>query len=117
MALILAVTWTAKLGNEEAVSEILRRLGEASRQEVGMLTYTTHVDPGNHASFSFTRSITMQADSRRTRKPRISRNWYWKKGYPCLNPGYVNNTLIYECFITVPVKRADPPNPPCEFAS
>ncbi len=51
MALILAVTWIAKQGNEEEVSEILRRLGEASRQEEGMLTYTTHVDPDNPCEF------------------------------------------------------------------
>ncbi len=51
MALILAVTWISKPGYEEDVREILRRLGEASRKEAGMLTYTTHVNPDDPREF------------------------------------------------------------------
>lgn len=51
MAYVLAVTWTAKRGNEVEVHEILRILGEASRQEPGVVTYTTHVDPDNPCEF------------------------------------------------------------------
>lgn len=51
MAYVLAVTWTAKPGNEAAVHDILRQLGEASRQEPGVITYTTHVDPDNPCEF------------------------------------------------------------------
>jgi len=51
MAYVLAVTWTAKEGREEEVREILRILGEASRQEAGVITYTTHVDPDNPREF------------------------------------------------------------------
>ena len=47
MAYVLAVTWTAKAGHEAEVQEFLRILGEASRQEPGVITYTTHVDPDN----------------------------------------------------------------------
>ena len=51
MAFVLAVTWTAKAGHEAEIREILHRLGEASRQEAGMITYTTHVDPDNPREF------------------------------------------------------------------
>ena len=51
MAYVLAVTWIAKPGNEAKVHEILRALGDASRQEGGVITYTTHVDPENPAEF------------------------------------------------------------------
>ncbi len=51
MAFVLAVTWTAKPGNEDRVREILQILGEASRQEPGVITYTTHVDPENPCEF------------------------------------------------------------------
>jgi autoinducer 2-degrading protein len=51
MAYVLAVTWVAKPGNEAAVHEILRKMGEASRQEPGVVTYTTHVDPDNPREF------------------------------------------------------------------
>ena len=51
MAYVLAVTWIAKPGNEEAVYEILREMGEASRQEPGVVTYTTHVDAENPREF------------------------------------------------------------------
>ena len=51
MALVLAVTWTAKPGNEDKVRSILETLGEASRQEPGVVTYTTHVDPENPREF------------------------------------------------------------------
>jgi quinol monooxygenase YgiN len=51
MAYVLAVTWTAKPGNEARVREILQILGEASRQEPGVITYTTHVDAENPREF------------------------------------------------------------------
>ena len=51
MAFILAVTWTAKPGNEEEVHEILRKLREASNQEPGVITYEAHVDPDNPRQF------------------------------------------------------------------
>lgn len=51
MAYVLAVTWTAKPGNEDRVREILQQLGTASRQEPGVITYTTHVDPDNPRDF------------------------------------------------------------------
>lgn len=51
MAFVLAVTWTAKQGSEDRVREILEQLGEASRQEPGVITYTAHVDPENPREF------------------------------------------------------------------
>ena len=51
MAYILAVSWTAKKGHEAEIHEYLRILGEASRQEPGVITYTTHVDPDNPGEF------------------------------------------------------------------
>ena len=51
MAFVLAVTWTAKAGHESEIREILRQLGEASRQEAGVITYTTHVDPDDPREF------------------------------------------------------------------
>jgi quinol monooxygenase YgiN len=47
MAYVLAVTWVAKPGHEAEVHDILRQMGEASRQEPGVIEYTTHVDPDN----------------------------------------------------------------------
>jgi len=51
MAYVLAVTWTAKKGHEAEIQKFLRFLGEASRQEPGVITYTTHVDPDNPREF------------------------------------------------------------------
>jgi quinol monooxygenase YgiN len=51
MAHVLAVTWTAKEGHEADIHEILRSLGDASRREPGVITYTTHVDPDNPRIF------------------------------------------------------------------
>ena len=51
MAYVLAVTWTAKPGNEAEIRRILEELGAASRQEPGVITYTTHVDPENPREF------------------------------------------------------------------
>lgn len=51
MAYVLAVTWTAKPGHETEIQDYLRILGEASRQEAGVITYTTHVDPENPREF------------------------------------------------------------------
>ena len=51
MAVILAVNWTAKPGDEAEVREILEILGEQSRREPGALGYTTHVDPDNPREF------------------------------------------------------------------
>ena len=45
MSYVLAVTWIAKPGHESEVKEILQTLGEASRQEPGVINYTAHVDP------------------------------------------------------------------------
>ena len=51
MAYVLAVTWVAKPGSEAEVHEILRQMGEASRQEPGVIDFTTHVDPDNPREF------------------------------------------------------------------
>ena len=51
MAYVLVVTWTAKEGHEAEVHKILSILGDASRQEPGVITYTTHVDPDNPREF------------------------------------------------------------------
>ena len=51
MAYVLAVNWTAKEGHEAEIHEILGILGDASRQEPGVITYTTHVDPDNPREF------------------------------------------------------------------
>lgn len=51
MAYVLAVTWTAKPGNEDRVREILQQMGSASRQEPGCVAYTTHADPDNPREF------------------------------------------------------------------
>jgi len=51
MAFVLAVTWTAKPGNEGEVHDILHQLGEASCQEEGVITYATHVDPDDPRQF------------------------------------------------------------------
>ena len=51
MAFVLAVTWTVKPGNEQEVRKILAKMGEASRQEEGVVAYTTHVDPDNPREF------------------------------------------------------------------
>ena len=39
---VLAVTWMAKPGHEEAVAETFRKLTTASRQESGCLMYLVH---------------------------------------------------------------------------
>ncbi len=51
MAYVLAVSWVAKQGKETEVRDILRILGEASRQEPGVITYTTHVNADNPREF------------------------------------------------------------------
>jgi quinol monooxygenase YgiN len=51
MAYVLAVSWTAKAGNESTIREYLEILGKASRQEPGVITYTTHADPDNPCEF------------------------------------------------------------------
>lgn len=51
MAYILAVNWTAKEGHATEIHEFLSILGDASRQEPGVITYTTHVDPDNPREF------------------------------------------------------------------
>ena len=51
MANVLAVTWVAKEGHEAEIHEILATLGEASREEPGVIAYTTHVDPDNPREF------------------------------------------------------------------
>jgi len=39
---VLAVTWTAKSGREEAVAELFSKLTEESRKERGCLMYQVH---------------------------------------------------------------------------
>lgn len=51
MALVLAVTWTAKPGNESKVREILETMGAASREEPGVIDYTTHANPEDPREF------------------------------------------------------------------
>lgn len=51
MSYVLAVTWIAKPGHESEVKEILQTLGEASRQEAGVINYTAHVDPDDPRQF------------------------------------------------------------------
>jgi quinol monooxygenase YgiN len=47
MAYCLAVKWTIKEGELDAVLAALRPLAEASRQEPGCLLYQAHRDPEN----------------------------------------------------------------------
>jgi quinol monooxygenase YgiN len=47
MAYCLAVKWTIKQGELDAVLAALRPLTEASRQEPGCLMYQAHRDPDN----------------------------------------------------------------------
>ena len=51
MAHVLAVSWIAKPGKEKEIENILRILGEASRQEPGVITYTTHINPEDPREF------------------------------------------------------------------
>ena len=51
MAYVLAVTWVAQPGNEAEVRGILQQMGEASRREPGVITYTTHENPDNPREF------------------------------------------------------------------
>jgi quinol monooxygenase YgiN len=51
MSYVLSVSWIAKQGHEAEVKEILQILGEASRREPGVITYTTHVNPDNPCEF------------------------------------------------------------------
>jgi quinol monooxygenase YgiN len=47
--IVLAVTWVANSGKEQAVANIFRKLEEASRQEPGCLMYVVHrhrTEPG-----------------------------------------------------------------------
>ena len=48
MAYCLAVKWTIKDGELDAVLAALRPLTDASRQEPGCLLYQAHRDPENH---------------------------------------------------------------------
>ena len=51
MAHVLAVSWIAKPGKEKEIENILRILGEASRHEPGVITYTTHINPEDPREF------------------------------------------------------------------
>ena len=51
MAYVLAVSWVAKPEHQEEVREILGILGEESRKEPGVITYTTHANPENPCEF------------------------------------------------------------------
>jgi quinol monooxygenase YgiN len=45
MAYTLVVRLTAPEGEQDRAEELIRRLGEASRQEPGVVHYITHRDP------------------------------------------------------------------------
>ncbi len=49
--IVLAVTWMAKEGEENAVAEIFRHLEVESRKEPGCLLYIVHRHRTNHRRF------------------------------------------------------------------
>jgi quinol monooxygenase YgiN len=51
MPYALAVKWTARAGEEDAVAAALQRLVEPSRAEPGNLAYEPHRDPGDPRVF------------------------------------------------------------------
>jgi quinol monooxygenase YgiN len=51
MPYVVAATWKAKPGEEEAVAAALSRLASASRAEPGMLLYQLHRDPADQRVF------------------------------------------------------------------
>ena len=95
MAYVLAVTWIAKPGNEASVYEILQQMGDASRQEAGVVTYTTHVDPDNPREFFIYEKYHGLVGLSSTRRPRTSRNWFWKRQFRCWSPECAGNTLSF----------------------
>jgi quinol monooxygenase YgiN len=87
MSYVLAVTWVAKPGHEAEVKEILQTLGEASRQEPGVINYTAHVDPDDPRQFfiyeMYHDASGLEAHQRPTSKPPISRSSCCRKRYRC----------------------------------
>jgi autoinducer 2-degrading protein len=53
MTYVVCATWTAKVGEEDAVLEAVRKLAEASPAEPGMVLYQAHRDPQNPRVFFF----------------------------------------------------------------
>ena len=51
MTYVVCATWTAKVGEEDAVLEAVRKLAEASPAEPGMVLYQAHRDPQNPRVF------------------------------------------------------------------
>ena len=51
MTVVLAVTWVAREGEREAVTDLLQRLAPQSRAEPGCLQYDAHVDPDDPDRF------------------------------------------------------------------
>jgi quinol monooxygenase YgiN len=51
MAFVVAATWTARPGEEDAVAGALARLTPGSRAEPGMLLYQPHRDPADPRVF------------------------------------------------------------------
>ena len=111
MAFILAVTWTAKPGNEQEVHEILRKLREASNQEPGVITYEAHVDPITRGNFLFTRFTTMPVASKRTRKRSTSNNWWLKKPSRYSNSESASSLFTSEQGFRQPKKTGFESNP------
>jgi quinol monooxygenase YgiN len=95
MAYVLAVTWIAKPGNEAATHQILRKMGEASRQEPGVVTYTTHVDPENPREFFIYEKYHDIGGLEAHRIPPTSRSWCWGKRYRCSSLGCDGDMLIF----------------------
>jgi quinol monooxygenase YgiN len=51
MAYVLVARMTTREGEEERAAELIRQLGEASRQEPGNVHYIAHRDPENPRVF------------------------------------------------------------------
>jgi quinol monooxygenase YgiN len=51
VTVVLAVTWVAQPGAEEAVAAILREVAPLSRAEPGCLQYDVHRDPDDPRRF------------------------------------------------------------------
>ena len=72
---VLAVTWVAKSGRENEVTELLSKLTSESRQEPGCVTYQVHrhrTEPrtcGNAKQTRFHQRIAQQPLHRCTREP------------------------------------------------
>jgi quinol monooxygenase YgiN len=51
MTFVVAATWIAKDGEQDAVANALRQLAGPSRQEAGMILYQPHRDPEDPTVF------------------------------------------------------------------